>query len=95
MLLALSKQSGTNTVAVVDAIRDRMKDVQKELPAGYTLEVQRDGSAVVRTGTEAVTEHLILGAFFAAFVVLLFLGNLRSPSSRRWPSRPRSSAPSR
>lgn len=78
VLLALSKQSGTNTVAVVDAIKDRMLDLQKELPAGYKLEVQRDGSAVVRTGTEAVTEHLILGAIFAAIIVLLFLGNLRS-----------------
>lgn len=78
VILSLSKQSGTNTVAVVDAIKERMTDVQKELPAGYQLEVQRDGSAVVRTGTEAVTEHLILGAIFAAIIVLLFLGNLRS-----------------
>lgn len=78
VLLSLSKQSGTNTVAVVDAIKERMLDVQKELPAGYKLEVQRDGSAVVRTGTEAVTEHLILGAIFAAIIVLLFLGNVRS-----------------
>lgn len=78
VLISLSKQSGTNTVAVVDAIKERMLDLQKELPAGYNLEVQRDGSAVVRTGTEAVTEHLILGAIFAAIIVLLFLGNLRS-----------------
>ena len=78
VLLALSKQSGTNTVEVVDSILERMKDIQNELPEGFTLEVQRDGSAVIRTGTEAVTEHLILGAFFAAIIVLLFLGNLRS-----------------
>ncbi len=78
VLLAISKQSGTNTVAVVDAIRARMVDVQKELPPGFTLEVQRDGSAVIRTGAEAVMEHLVLGAFFAALVVLLFLGNVRS-----------------
>ena len=78
VLLSLSKQSGTNTVAVVDAIKERMQDIQKELPSGYALEVQRDGSAVVRTGTEAVTEHLILGAILAAIIVLLFLGNLRS-----------------
>ncbi|MFT3713750.1 MAG: efflux RND transporter permease subunit [Archangium sp.] len=78
VLMSISKQSGTNTVAVVDSIKSRMLDVQKELPAGYVLEVQRDGSAVVRTGTEAVTEHLILGALFAAIIVLLFLGNVRS-----------------
>jgi len=78
VLLALRKQSGTNTVAVVDAVRARLEDVRKELPKGYSLEVQRDGSAVVRTGTEAVTEHLILGALFAAIIVLIFLGNVRS-----------------
>ncbi|MBI4818504.1 MAG: efflux RND transporter permease subunit [Deltaproteobacteria bacterium] len=78
VLLALRKQSGTNTVAVVDAVRARMTEIQGELPNGYSLVVQRDGSAVVRTGTEAVTEHLILGAILAAIVVLMFLGNFRS-----------------
>ncbi len=78
VILALRKQSGTNTVAVVDAVRTRIAEVQKELPEGYALDIQRDGSTVIRTGAEAVTEHLILGALFAAIVVLLFLGNVRS-----------------
>jgi hydrophobe/amphiphile efflux-1 (HAE1) family protein len=78
VLLALRKQSGTNTVAVVDAVLARMEEVKAELPAGYSLTVQRDGSAVIRTGTAAVTEHLVLGALLAAIVVLMFLGNLRS-----------------
>jgi HAE1 family hydrophobic/amphiphilic exporter-1 len=78
VLVALRKQSGTNTVAVAEAARDRLTDIQKELPAGYTLEVQRDASLVIKTAADAVTEHLILGALFAAVVVLLFLGNLRS-----------------
>jgi HAE1 family hydrophobic/amphiphilic exporter-1 len=78
VLLTVRKQSGTNTVAVVDSVRERLNEVQASLPPGYTLEVQRDGSEVIRTGTEAVTEHLILGALFAALVVLFFLGSLRS-----------------
>jgi hydrophobe/amphiphile efflux-1 (HAE1) family protein len=78
VLLAISKQSGTNTVAVVDAVLERMEDIKKELPPGYALEVQRDGSQVIRTAAHAVTEHLVLGALFAAIVVLLFLGNVRS-----------------
>jgi HAE1 family hydrophobic/amphiphilic exporter-1 len=78
VLLALRKQSGTNTVAVVDRIKERLQDIQQELPPGYSLAIQRDASAVIRTGTEAVNEHLILGALFAAIVVLLFLGNVRS-----------------
>lgn len=78
VILALRKQSGTNTVAVVDAVRARIEEVQKELPDGYSLAIQRDGSTVIRTGTEAVTEHLVLGALLAAIVVLMFLGNVRS-----------------
>lgn len=78
VVLALRKQSGTNTVQVVDGVRARIAEISKELPAGYALEVQRDGSAVIRTGIEAVTEHLIVGALLAALIVLLFLGNFRS-----------------
>jgi len=78
VLLALRKQSGTNTVAVVDAVKARLKELEQELPAGYGLQIQRDGSEVIRTGTHAVTEHLVLGALFAAIIVLLFLGSVRS-----------------
>ncbi len=78
VMLTVRKQSGENTVAVVDAVRDRLGDVEKTLPAGYTLEIVRDNSETVRTSVHAVKEHLILGAFFASLVVLIFLGNFRS-----------------
>src|SRR6185295_18711937 len=56
----------------------KLVELQKDLPEGYTLDVQRDGSAVVLTATKAVVEHLIIGAILAALIVLVFLGNLRS-----------------
>jgi hydrophobe/amphiphile efflux-1 (HAE1) family protein len=78
VMLSLRKQSGENTVTVVDAVRGRLKDIEKTLPAGVTLDVVRDNSAPVRTSVSAVKEHLVLGAVFASLVVLLFLGNFRS-----------------
>ncbi|MBS1148464.1 MAG: family efflux transporter [Myxococcaceae bacterium] len=78
VLLALRKQSGTNTVEVVDTVRARLDLISRELPPGFGLQVQRDQSQVIRTGIAAVNEHLVLGAIFAAIVVLIFLGNLRS-----------------
>ncbi len=78
VLLTVRKQSGTNTLQVVDAVKERMEELKKDLPPDFELVIQRDGSAVVRTGTDAVNEHLVLGALFAAFVVLIFLGNVRS-----------------
>ena len=78
VLLTVRKQSGSNTVEVVDELKARMADVQKAMPAGYTLQVVRDDSGVIRTSVDAVKEHLIIGAILAALVVLLFLGNIRS-----------------
>jgi hydrophobic/amphiphilic exporter-1 (mainly G- bacteria), HAE1 family len=78
VVLSVRKQSGENTVAVVQAIRQRLAEVQKSLPPGYALEIVRDNSVVIEHGVSAVKEHLVVGALFAALVVLLFLGNVRS-----------------
>lgn len=78
VVLSVVKQAGTNTVEVVDTVKARLDEVQKILPSGMKLELVRDNSTTIRTGIDAVTEHLILGAFLASLVVLLFLGNVRS-----------------
>jgi hydrophobe/amphiphile efflux-1 (HAE1) family protein len=78
ILLAVRKQSGSNTVQVADAVQDRLKDVRRTLPAGASLDVVRDDSTIIRTGDDSVKEHLVVGAILAALIVLLFLGNLRS-----------------
>ncbi len=78
VLLSLRKQSGANTIAVVDAVQERLSENQKLLPKGYEVRVVRDNSRVIRTSVDAVKEHLVLGALFAALVVLLFLGNGRA-----------------
>ena len=78
VILALRKQAGTNTVAVVDDVLDRLEDIRTQLPRGYSLEVSRDTSQTIRTSAENVTNHLIEGGILAALVVLLFLGNARA-----------------
>jgi HAE1 family hydrophobic/amphiphilic exporter-1 len=78
ILLAVRKQSGSNTVAVVDAAKAAVAEIANALPPGVTLEVVRDNSEVIRTSADQVTEHLVLGAILAAVVVLVFLGSVRS-----------------
>ncbi|MBX3263835.1 MAG: efflux RND transporter permease subunit [Labilithrix sp.] len=78
IVLAIRKQSGANTVEVVDAVKARLEDLQRALPPGATVETVRDDSGVIRTSIAGVKEHLIGGAVLAAFVVFLFLGNVRS-----------------
>jgi hydrophobe/amphiphile efflux-1 (HAE1) family protein len=78
VILSIQKQSGTNTVKVVDDVLRKLEDVRHMLPPGVRLEVIRDNAAPIRTGVGAVKEHLVVGALLAALVVLFFLGNLRS-----------------
>ncbi|MGE0871798.1 MAG: efflux RND transporter permease subunit [Kofleriaceae bacterium] len=74
--LSVRKQSGTNTVEVVDRVVEATKTLQ--LPDGYSVDVVRDNSIQIRTSASQVIEHLVVGAGLAALVVLLFLGSLRS-----------------
>lgn len=78
IMLSLRKQSGENTVAVVDRVKDKLEDIGQMLPQGVALDLVRDNSQVIRTSVDAVKEHLVLGAIFAALVVLVFLGDAGS-----------------
>jgi hydrophobe/amphiphile efflux-1 (HAE1) family protein len=78
VLLALRKQSGSNTVEVADMVKERVSEIQKQLPAGFKIDVVRDESGVIRTSVDSVKEHLVVGALFAAVIVYFFLGNIRS-----------------
>jgi HAE1 family hydrophobic/amphiphilic exporter-1 len=78
VVLSIRKQSGANTVAVIDALRERIGEIQSDLPPSYRLEIVRDESEFIRNSIHAVQEHLVVGGFLAALVVLLFLRNGRS-----------------
>jgi hydrophobe/amphiphile efflux-1 (HAE1) family protein len=76
--LSVRKQTGTNTVAVVDAVKAAVEAMQKNLPTGFSVDIVRDNSIQIRTSADAVLEHLVIGALLASLVVMLFLGSLRS-----------------
>src|SRR4051794_11683998 len=78
VLLQVRRQSGTNTVEVVRAVRERFDELKARLPAGYSARIVRDTSDFIEAAIHNVEEHLIVGSILAALVVLLFLSNLRS-----------------
>ena len=78
VLLAIRRQSGVNTVEMVDAVRERLDEIAVLTPPGYSVVVVRDLSDFIRASIDTVKDHLIVGSFLAALVVLLFLWNWRS-----------------
>jgi len=78
VLLQVRRQSGTNTVEVVKAVRERFDELKSRLPSGYDARIVRDDSTFIEASIHNVEEHLVVGSILAALVVLLFLVNLRS-----------------
>jgi hydrophobic/amphiphilic exporter-1 (mainly G- bacteria), HAE1 family len=78
VLLQIRKQSGTNTVEIVNAVKARLTQLESTLPSGYRLRIVRDQAEFIEASISSVEEHLVVGSLLAALVVLLFLGNLRS-----------------
>ncbi|HZT60080.1 MAG TPA: efflux RND transporter permease subunit, partial [Pyrinomonadaceae bacterium] len=76
--LAIVKQSGSNTVAVINAVKQRMNEVIPTLPQGLHFEIVRDQSEFIENSLHAIEEHLIIGGLLAAIVVFIFLWNFRS-----------------
>jgi hydrophobic/amphiphilic exporter-1 (mainly G- bacteria), HAE1 family len=78
VVLNIRRQSGTNTVEVVKAVKERLQALTTNLPPGYDARIVRDQSDFIEASIHNVEEHLIVGSILAAVVVLLFLANLRS-----------------
>ncbi|HEX8143067.1 MAG TPA: efflux RND transporter permease subunit [Pyrinomonadaceae bacterium] len=76
--LIVSKQSGQNTVAVAEAVKERLAEITPTLPKGFRAEVVGDQSIFIKASLEAIETHLIEGGILAAIVVFIFLWSFRS-----------------
>ncbi|MDO8956389.1 MAG: efflux RND transporter permease subunit [Deltaproteobacteria bacterium] len=76
--LDILKQSGANTVGLVDRVKKEIEVIQKELPPGTTIEMVRDASSMIRDSVRDVEETLILGGLLTILIVFCFLNSWRS-----------------
>jgi HAE1 family hydrophobic/amphiphilic exporter-1 len=76
--LDILRQSGANTVAVIEAVKARLREVQEQLPADVRVEVLRDQSRYIYEALHEINRHLVLGSLLASLVVLLFMRNARA-----------------
>ncbi|HZW07369.1 MAG TPA: efflux RND transporter permease subunit [Phycisphaerales bacterium] len=76
--LDVRRQSGANTVAVIEGVKARLERVRAQLPAGVRLEVIRDQSNYIFAALHEINVHLVLGSVLASIVVLAFMRSWRS-----------------
>jgi len=76
--LEVRRQSGANTVAVIDDVKARLPGLAAQLPPGVRLEVIRDQSRYIRAALHEINLHLVVGSLLACLVVLAFMRSARS-----------------
>ncbi len=71
------KQSGSNTVEVVDRVMAKLAEIQKTLPPDIKINIGNDQSRFIRRSFEDIRMHLLFGGLLASLVVFFFIRNLR------------------
>jgi len=76
IVLAIQKQPGTNTVAVVDSIKKLLPKLEEHTPAAVRIDTLYDRSASIRESVNDVKFTLVLTIALVIMVIFVFLRNL-------------------
>src|SRR5512142_1095620 len=76
--LEVLRQSGANTVAVIEGVKEKLAQLVPQLPSDVRLEVTRDQSRYIYEALHEIKTHLVLGSILACLVVLVFMRNWRA-----------------
>ena len=76
--LDIRRQSGANTVEVINGIKAALPRVIGQLPQDVKVEVIRDQSRYIEAALHEIQTHLVLGSILASLVVLVFMRSWRS-----------------
>jgi HAE1 family hydrophobic/amphiphilic exporter-1 len=78
VVLSLQRQSGSNTLDVIEAAKGKLQQIRSTLPPGTKIEIISDNSTFIKASVASLEEHLLLGSLLASLVVMLFIGDMRS-----------------
>jgi len=78
IILNVQRQPGANVIATVDAIKQRLPDLQASLPASVSLSVLSDRTTGIRASVEHVQIELVLAVLLVVLVIFAFLHSVRA-----------------
>jgi multidrug efflux pump len=78
VILNIQRQSGANTIQVVDGVKKLLPSLQSSLPAAVQVHVLTDMTTTIRASVADVRFELILSVFLVVLVIYVFLRSLRA-----------------
>ena len=76
--ISVQKQAQTNTLRVVNRVKDKLGAIREELPEDIKISIVSDQSKFIKDAINGVKDAAIQGGFLAFLVLLVFLRNIRS-----------------
>lgn len=76
--LVVSKQSGANSVATSDDVKERLAAILPTLPKDVKTQIIADQSVFTKSSIHNIQHHMIIGSVLASVVILMFLANWRT-----------------
>jgi HAE1 family hydrophobic/amphiphilic exporter-1 len=78
VVLEIQRQTGMNTVKVVDGVLERLETAKAQLPSGVKVELVKEQATYIRNSVKALEEHLLLGSLLASMIVWFFIHDWRT-----------------
>jgi len=78
VVLEVRRQSGANTVEVIEAAKATLERARQQLPPGVQMQVVRDQSTHIYSSLHEINVHLVLGSILACLVVFAFMRDWRA-----------------
>jgi multidrug efflux pump len=78
IILNVQRQPGANVIATVDAIKQRLPDLQASLPQSIHMAVLSDRTNGIRASVEHVQIELVLAVVLVVLVIFAFLHSVRA-----------------
>src|SRR5258708_6275647 len=76
--LTILKHADASTLAVVDAAREMLPQIQAAAPEGLELNLDFDQSVFVRAAVDNVMHEAVISSILVSLMILLFLGSWRN-----------------
>ena len=74
----IQKQSGANTVKIIEKVKKMLPEIERNLPSDVTIHVLGDSSKNIKDSIDTLTDTVMFAFLFVILVVLFFLGRWRA-----------------
>ena len=78
VFMMVQKQSGANTVAIADAVRHKIEEMNPRLPKGMKIDIIRDNSEYIMSMVGNLKDSVLTAMICVMLVVVFFLRRIRS-----------------